>query len=348
MSDFARRTDVKISFDGVDITSDIKKFMLSLTYTDNEEDTPDDLQIALHDRDGIWMEKWLNEAIDAAAASRLKISADIEPKFWGDDTVLPTGAHELDRVDASGPPSRLTIRATSLPFAASIRQTKKDKAWESYTLSGIASEIAGNGGMGCMYLATSDPTFDRVEQVKTSDMDFLLELCHNAGISLKASDGNIVLFDQADYESKPPVLTLTKGKKGYETYKLSTGAANTQYATCHVRYQDPNTGKLVEGNATAEGADTESGQCLEISAKVANEGEANDLAAKQLRLHNKFERMAVFKLPGNTKLVAGVVVELKSFGGWDGKYIVKQARHTVTDSGGYTTQITLRRILEGY
>ena len=440
MSDFARRTDVMIRFDGVDITKDIKPYFLSLTYTDNEEDTPDDIQITLQDRDGIWLEKWLTDVMNADAApeasetaaagsgtleigavvnftgnrhyvsstsdkgyntksgpgritainqgakhpyhlihtdsttnrygwvneadiaeagaasaeasfsteARLKISADIIPKHWGKDGVLPTGAHELDRIDASGPPSKITIRATSLPFTAGIRQTKKDKAWESYTLSGIAKEIAGNGSMGCIYLSSKDPYFDRVEQVKTSDMDFLLELCHNAGLSLKASDGNIVLFDQADFEANPPVLTLTKGGGGYETYKLSTGSANTQYASCHVRYLDPGTGTLIEGYAEAEGEDAKSGQCLEISAKVADAGEANFLAAKQLRLRNKHERTAVFKLPGNIDLVAGVVVELKGFGAWNGLYIVKQARHIVNDSGGYTTQITLRCVLGGY
>ena len=47
-------------------------------------------------------------------------------------------------------------------------------------------------------------------------------------------------------------------------------------------------------------------------------------------------------------LVAGVTVMLEGWGGWDGRYIVKQAKHTVDSSGGYTTQIAVRRVLEGY
>ncbi|MDO4541183.1 MAG: hypothetical protein Q4B48_08880, partial [Syntrophomonadaceae bacterium] len=76
--------------------------------------------------------------------------------------------------------------------------------------------------------------------------------------------------------------------------------------------------------------------------------EAQTLAAKYLRQHNKYERTATFTLPGNPDLVAGVTVFLSGWGGWSGKYIVKQAKHTVAGSGGYTTQITLRRVLEGY
>lgn len=43
----ARRTAVRLTFAGVDISTDINKHLLSLTYTDNEEDKTDDLQLIL-------------------------------------------------------------------------------------------------------------------------------------------------------------------------------------------------------------------------------------------------------------------------------------------------------------
>lgn len=46
----ARRTAVEITFDGVDITQDIKPYLLSATYTDNEEDQADDLALLLYGR----------------------------------------------------------------------------------------------------------------------------------------------------------------------------------------------------------------------------------------------------------------------------------------------------------
>ena len=85
-----------------------------------------------------------------------------------------------------------------------------------------------------------------------------------------------------------------------------------------------------------------------MSAKVASADEAKALAEKRLRLHNKYTRSASFTLPGNPNVTAGVTVMLEGWGGWDGKYIVKQAVHAVDSSGGYTTQIKLRRVLEGY
>lgn len=54
--DLARRSRIKVKFAGVDITSNLMPYLLSLNYTDNEEDETDDLQIKLQDRDGIWLE----------------------------------------------------------------------------------------------------------------------------------------------------------------------------------------------------------------------------------------------------------------------------------------------------
>lgn len=348
-ADQARRTAVEIKFDGADITKDIKPYFLSITYTDNEEGQADDLQIKIQDRDNVWLTNWLEKVIQAAAAAKLKISATIKPENWGNDAELPTGDFELDSIAPSGPPAEVIIKGTALPFSAPIRQTKKSKAWESYNLSGIANEIAGNAGMSCMFETSNDPFYRRVEQIKTSDIDFLSRLCHNAGLSLKITDNMLVIFDQKDYEGKGPVLTIKRGKDGkYTKYKLGTGAADTQYGSCRVSYTDPGSGKCIEGIYTASGEDAESGQCLEITARVADAGEAKTLAEKSLRLHNKFTRTATFTLPGNTALVAGVTVMLEDWGGWDGKYIIKQAKHTVDASGGYKTDITVRRVLEGY
>ncbi len=424
--DNARRTAAQIAFNKADITTSIGPYLKSMTYVDNEEDEADEIQIQVHDRDSIWMEKWLNDAIDAASSTSssssdtpsggretvytvvkgdtlsgiaakygttyqeiakangiknpnliypgqqfkipgtgggeasggdvsadpgLKIDAVIVRENWtggGKDAVLPCGEFELDSVAASGPPAVINIKGTSLPFTAQVRQTKKSKAWENYTLSGIANEIARANGMVCMYESASDPFYSRVEQVKTSDIQFLETLCHKAGISLKATNRTLVLFDQAAYESKAAVFTIKRGSGVYIKHKLNVGTADTQYSSCRVSYVDP-TGKCIEGVAKVEDykADAKNNQQLEITAKVADKDEAKALAEKLLRKHNRYAKTASFTLPGNPDLVAGVTVMLEKWGGWDGKYIVTQAKHTVGGSG-YTVQVRLRRVLEGY
>ena len=423
--DNARRTVAQIAFNKTDITNPIERYLKSMTYVDNEEDETDELQIQVHDRDSVWMEKWLNDAIDAASSTSssssdtssdggetvytvvkgdtlsgiaakygttyqeiakangiknpnliypgqqfkipgtgggetdsdvsadtgLKMDAVILRENWagdGKDSLLPCGEFELDSVTASGPPAVIALKGTSLPFTAQVRQTKKSKAWENYTLSGIANEIAGANGMVCMYESAADPFYTRVEQIKTSDIQFLETLCHNAGISLKATNRILVLFDQAAYESKAAVFTIKRGSGVYTKYKLNVGTADTQYSSCRVSYVDP-AGKCIEGVAKVEDykADAKNNQQLEITAKVASKDEAKALAEKMLRKHNRYAKTASFTLPGNPDLVAGVTVMLEKWGGWDGKYIVTQAKHTVGGSG-YTVQVRLRRVLEGY
>lgn len=280
----------------------------------------------------------------------LSISAVIalqNPNSDGKDKVLDCGQFELDGVDASGPPSVITIRATALPFTSQIRQTKKTKAWESYHLSGIVEEMASANGMSCMYLSENNPFYRRVEQYATSDILFLQTLSRAAGLSLKVTNNIIVLYDQASYEANKTVLTIRRGDKSYTKWKVGTSEAGTHYTSCRVSYAT-SAGKLIEGIAKVEDYDAESttNQQLEIRAKVSSRAEADVLAAKMLRMHNKYQKTATFTMPGNPALVAGMTVQLEDWGGWSGKYIISEAQHIV--SGSYTTQIKLRKVLEGY
>ena len=79
----ARRTRPVIEFAGVNITADILPYLLSVTYVDNEENEADDLTLKLQDRDALWLEDWLNEAIEGAAAAKLKIRCSLICENWG-------------------------------------------------------------------------------------------------------------------------------------------------------------------------------------------------------------------------------------------------------------------------
>ena len=204
----ARRTVIRLTFEGVDISADINRNLLSMTYTDNEEDKTDDLQLSLDDREGVWLGNWLNTP---SASKGAEISAVIVQKNWesdGKDRVLDCGVFEIDTVDGSGPPAKATIKAGSIPYSSTIRTQKKTKAWENYTLSGIANEIAGTNGLTCMFESASNPFYPRKEQMQESDITFLQRLCKAAGISLKVTAKIIVLFDAADYEQKDAVRTI--------------------------------------------------------------------------------------------------------------------------------------------
>ena len=279
----------------------------------------------------------------------LKITAAIICVNRCDDDreeTLDCGEFELDAVTVNGPPQTVTIKATSLPYSCAIRQTAKSKSWENTTLSGIAKCIADANGMGLMWQSHYNPKYTRVEQYRTSDIAFLSKLCHDAGASLKATNNVIVIFDQSEYENKKPVRTIKFGEEGgYTKYQLSTGT-NSTYTSCRVSCTT-SSGVVMSATEYAENYREDNGgknQCLEVRQKVNSIAEAQALAHKMLRLHNKYEYEASFTFPGDPELAAGCVVELADFGAWNGKYIIKQAKHSITQSG-YTTQISLRRAL---
>ncbi len=123
--DSAFRTDVTVLIEGVDVTDKISDRLITLSYTDNEEDSADDLQIKIHDADGKWLQKWLNDTLSAATSKQTKgmtLEAGIkttEPS--GRVRELDCGEFELDSIKATGPPATVTLKGTSLPFGDGVR-----------------------------------------------------------------------------------------------------------------------------------------------------------------------------------------------------------------------------------
>lgn len=348
---FARKTAVKLNFKGKDISKNLSKYLLSLSFTDKEEDETDDLNLTLDDREGTWIKNWLNTEKTGNSKKAFKgteIRASIvqkNPNTDGQDKILNCGTFEIDSVSYTGPPKKLTIKATSIPYKTPLRQTKHNKTWETTTLKNIAQKIAQKSNMKLKYVSSYNPTYKRREQRGVTDISFLKRLCKNAGISLKVTSKTIVLFDAEDFEKKKEAKTITEGKGNILSYNFSTKTANTAYSSCHVVYVDPDTKKKIEATYKPANANSD-GQVLEIKQKVASVAEAKELAKKKLREKNKKETTAEFTLVGDVDYVAGIVIKVSGYGEFNGKYLVEEATHTVT--GGYKVQIKLRRCLEGY
>ena len=345
----SRGTGIEIAVDGVNITKHIRQYLLGLKYTDCEEGEADDLQLTLQDREGVWAGGWLDGMIKAAISAKgLKLKAALVQRDWKGrgDRWLDIGIFDLDSVEASGPPSVVVLKASALPYSGAVRQTKRTRSWEHYSLHGIAKEIAKKNGMKCAVYAAANPSYDRTEQRRQTDIEFLSKLCRDAAVSLKVTNHTLVLFDQREYEKQPPAATIRKGGGDYISYRFSATSAGTQYDSCRVSYTDPATGKVIEGVAKSGDYDEEAKnhKRLEITARVKSAGEAQALAENHLRLHNKFAKTARFSLPGDSGMVAGVTVMLEGWASFDGKYLVSRAVHTVNASG-YTTDIELRKVL---
>ncbi len=302
----------------------------------------------MQDREGIWAGGWLTSMIEAAGSHKgLQLKAALVQKDWKGqgDHWLDCGVFDLDSVDVSGPPARVVLKASALPFSSAIRQTKNTRSWENYNLHGIAQEIAANNGMECALYAAANPSYDRSEQRRQTDIEFLSKLCKDAAVNLKVTNNTLVLFDQREYEKQPPITTIRRGG-GYLSYSFSSTAAGTQYDSCRVSYTDPATGSLIEGTAKTEDydEDAKNHKCLEITVRVSSPGEAQYWAENYLRMHNRFAKTARFSFPGDSGLLAGLTLMVEGWASFDGKYMISRAVHTVNASG-YTTDVELRKVL---
>ena len=276
------------------------------------------------------------------------VSAVLVQKNWngtGKDVTLDIGTFEIDSISVAGPPTKITLKSTSIPYTSGLRMEKKSRAWEKTTLKSIGQEIAKKSGLKLMYEAKNNPKYKRKEQIKTSDIKFLQTLCHAAGMALKVTTLTIVIYDAEEYDKKPAIKTYEYGKSDILSYRFSTSLTDTAYTSCRVSYTDPDSKETIKYTYTPN-SNAGTGQTLEINEKVTSTEEAKALAKKRLREKNTQEFTASLKVVGDVTLVAGTVIKLKGFQEFDKKYKVKQAKHSLT--GGYTVDLTLQQVLEGY
>lgn len=339
--ELARRPAWKIKIKGVDVTDIVNRDLLSVDITDNESEATDDIQIKVADRDGKWVQRWLTESIFQGATVRgLKIEAWVGVRIGEKVVQQKAGTFHMDSLKANGPPNTVTIKASSLPAKGGIADEKRNKAWENYTLRGIAAEIAGKAGLSLTYDAPTHK-YERREQNEMADLAFLRILCREAGINLKISDGKMALFDNAAYSKQPSVMTIRWNDGSYTKWSLETGSRDISYDSCILRYAHPFKG-LITGSAESEkyAENSEHNQLIITNRRVESKAEAQEIAAQELRLKNEFGETATFTLPGNPALMAGLNVDLKGFGYWDGKHPIKYVKHKLSSSG-YTTEIKL-------
>ncbi|OWA36777.1 hypothetical protein B9G55_01470 [Saccharibacillus sp. O16] len=231
----ARHASALIKYNGKDVTTDLAADLLDFSYTDAAPGEADDLSITLQDRLRRWSGPWTPNKGDT-------IVAEILPRNWdkpGDKLRLPCGSFSVDSLELSGPPDTVAIKAASIPGDVPGRTEKRTKAWEKATLKSIATEIAKRCKLKLLYTADTNPAYDRQDQTDQTDTAFLAQLAKDEGIALKVSGGQLVLFDEADFEKRKEVATLKRGESNILSYKFSDDTAFVAYSSATVSYTPP-------------------------------------------------------------------------------------------------------------
>ena len=329
----ARRAEVSIIYEGVNITKDVAPYLLSFTYTDNASDKADDISFSLEDRERLWVNDWFPTKGD-------KIKATIILHNWeapNQTQSLPCGTFEVDEVSCSGPPNQITIKAVSTLVSKPMRQEKHTKAWENVSLKTIAGDIAGKNGLTLFWDSSEDPTFERRDQVETSDLEFFSGLARDYGVAVKVTDTQLVCYSSEEYETHSPVGELAFKDKKVISWSFSSKSAGT-YKAAKVQYHDPVKDETFEAEEEDEDAEG-TGRILEINQKADTLADAKKIAKEKLHSANKKEITGSITLMGDLRFVGGSNVKISGFGAFDGSYVIEKATHTV--SGSYTTKLDL-------
>lgn len=361
---------------GTSVTQDILPDLLSFSYDDKETNEADEISLTLKDPTGKWASKWKPDGGEVVRA--YLASGTVDGKKGRE---LFCGKFFVDSLRTSGSPRVFEMRAVSIPLNTPIRRKMVTKAWEKKTLKGIAQEIATAAKVKLLFDSNENPSYDRQDQKAESNLRFLSRLCEDAGLSIKVTDSQIVIFDQAFYEKKKPVKTLKLGVSDILSWDFESQQSET-YKTCTVSWRDPK--KKQKGSSGGYNMDLEkddggddpeydmdlqkvkkkvnvavntytytdpdvedNGQEYQVKKRAASLDEAKRIAKATLRKLNLRSITGSLSLVGDTSLVAGVVVELKGFGSFDGRFYIESASHSVSTSG-YVTSISVRRVNSNY
>ena len=345
----ARKCEVLVKYDDKDISTDLQPYLKGVSYTDNLSGEADDLQLTLEDKEGLWQSTWFPDR-----GATLDVSVKLINWQGIDEQTVRLGLFEIDEITSQGVPSEVQVKAVSVPDDNSLRGKERTRSWEKAELKKIASDIATGAELALVYdVEDYNPTIDRAEQTEQSDLSFLYKLCADHGLALKICNKQVVIFDEAKYETadavmvllKPGVITTSKLTKvdKLKSYSLRSKIRNI-YKACHVKYQGGKKKAKIE--TTFTDPNKTKGKTLEVNEQVKSIAEAERLAKKKLREKNCEEFTGSFSFLGNPELLAAVNVQLEGYGAFDGKYIITKATHDI--GNGYTTNIDVRRCLNGY
>ncbi|MGL5270185.1 MAG: phage late control D family protein [Selenomonadaceae bacterium] len=337
----ARNTSLELVYEEKNITEDLRPHLKSWSYTDNLSGQSDDLQITLEDRDHQWMGDWYPDYGAKLTATMKRTNWTTEQKI----KEFPLGIFEIDEIENKYPPSEVTIKALSVFQSTALKGEDKNRAWEKTKLSVIANDIASDAGMKLYYEVANDPEYDRQEQTEEQDLPFLQKLCSDAGLALKISDSQIIIFDEAKYEQADPVFTID-----FKTWPIKTwrgrGTIDDTYASVRITYRSPK-GRVQMNYTYTPPNPPPTGRVLVIRERFESENEAERKAKKALREKNSKAWSINISILEDFPISASQNVMIKNFGVYDGKWIVTQATHGQSSSGDEVS-LQLRRCLEGY
>ena len=326
-----RKASVALLYNGKNATAQVSPYLASFTYTDVSSGSSDTISVELNDRDRKWIGPWLPQTGD-------RLKPTIRTQNWDADNIKTSflcGAFCVDNFSFRGNPIKMSLDGVAIPATSSFKSTKRTQTYEKTNLKEIGQKVAERAGIALFYEA-KEMTIEKVEQNDQDDCSFYNSLVTKYGFAMKIFNGKIVVFDEATYEQKPTIATLTE-EDFDPNWSWNTSIAGTYTG---VKYEYTNSKKNKTFTVEAGG-----GNRIKTSNTAAdNLSDAITIALAELNTANKGTTTMSITLKAQLGLIASDCVEIKGLQRLDGKYYIEKITHSI--GSGYKMALEMRRVEE--
>jgi hypothetical protein len=259
-----RKVTFTLSYKGQDITPQIANCLIDLVYRESFKLNvqADTLDIKIADPEGLFRQTFTLDAYSEVVCT-INIENWNGPFSGTASKTLSTMYIKSIRIDQEKHIGTcIKLGCTSIPPQSKFRLEKKSASYGNSdtptTLKDTAQSIATEDGMKLQYLASKNPTIQRVDIHDHSDAYALQKLCSDNDFQYKVVNNTIYIRDMKDVESLSPIGTIVCPTR------LAEGGLNNQgvlkweytetlediYGSCTASVTDPTTGKTVSESTT--------------------------------------------------------------------------------------------------
>ena len=309
-----------------DITSALSNNLISLNLTDEAGNKADSLTLILSD--------------NSPGYQLPKSGAKLELWLGYDDQAKSMGVYIVSDIELSGPPSKMTIKASAAPLSSNSGsfgqlQTQKTRSWDNVSLGDMVRTIAKEQGLKPAVAERFDKIIiPHIDQTSESDINLLTRLAKDHDAMVKPTAGRLLFTEKSNGKTTSgknlPVIELMP--KDITNWKVSI-TDRSKYASVTTRWQDTTTGE--EKTATAG----EGGPALKITHSYSDQAAAEAAAkARYQSLQRGASRLSI-GCPGSPELFAEGRLSLKGFrSGVDGEWVMTRVTHKL-DASGYSCSV---------
>lgn len=325
-----------VIYEKKDITNAITPFLLEISYTDYLSEQSDEITLTLEDVNGDWLYDWYPDVGDGVELSLSDEAGEL----------LNMGRFEISEIEYRHPPSVVVLKALATGISKSNR-TIKPKTYQDTTLADIVRTVAKRLNLS-LTGQIRDIKIATMTQYQERDVEFLSRLARTYGHSFKIVDKTLVFYDTQKLGERESVALLDKTCVIDVRFSdvIKAVPSKVQVSTYNTKNKKviKKTKETQPKRPTKKGKKPTTTDTLKITApNNATESEISAMADAHTQGVQNEQIAGEIELVGNALLVAGQTLLIENFGKFSGKYLIKQARHHLSDKG-YLTTIEVRML----